>query len=152
MQDGGYNNLNYDYLGFYRAYENVRDDRLYIMDTMLNIARNEIVKKESGTEFQKNISSASCYLEFAIDRLEDMGCEEIKDQKYHNALFEYLKVKNEHPGDEVLQHMKNSDRRVIEDIMQKYQDYSSELLKEFGEIRQEQKDTMKVSMLSGRGI
>ena len=153
VQDGGYNNSNYDYLGFYRAYENVRDDRLYIMDTMLSIVKDEVIKKESGTEFQKNISSASCYLEFAMDRLEDMGYEDIKDQKYHNALFSYLMAKSEHPGKEPLQYMNNSDRKIVESIMEKYQSYSDKLLKEFGEIIQEEKSGLiSLSVLSGRGM
>lgn len=152
VQAGEYNDLNYDYLGFYRAYENVREDRLYIMDAMLNIVKDEVSKNESGSEFQKNVSSASCYLEFAMDRLEDMGCKEINNQKYHNVLFEYLKIKNEHPNDEVLQYMNDIDRKYVKNIMEKYQEYSEKMLKEFGEIIQEEKDGAKVSLLSGRRI
>ena len=65
--DKGYDS-NFQYLAFYKAYENVRQDRLYIMDYMLDMACLE-AKNQGNKEAYEDLYGYSCYLDFAMDSI-----------------------------------------------------------------------------------
>lgn len=148
-----YNNENYYYLGFYRAYQNVRDHRLQIMDKMLGIVQLEVSQRNDRDSFYNSVAMSSCYLEFAMDRLYEMGFEEIKEDKYQKALNAYIDAKYTNFGSDPMNYVSDSNRKVIYEIMEKYQQYSDQILVELGVAVHADKDnSTNLTSLSGRGM
>lgn len=131
----GYDESGYCYLGFYRAYENVRDDRLDIMDSMLSYAKITAKQNKQYSQMYNKIAGDSCFLEFAMNRLEEMGCKEIKDEKYINALSSYKEASALHVGKPPMDYVNDENTKLIKEIMEMYQKYSEKLLVEFGNVR-----------------
>lgn len=125
-----FENDDYEYLGFYRAYSSVKQDRLYIMDNMLKFVKSD--DSENGKQIKEDLKTTSCYLEFMYDRLIDMGYTGIDKRDFNKLLDEYLKVKNEHRGSEAVQYLSSKSKRLVEKIRDKYIEYSEKYLEEFG--------------------
>lgn len=116
-------NTNYKYLGFYMAYDMVGQDRLHIMDRELRYAR---MCAPEDSEISKQLEGKTCFLAFAMDRLYEMGFEEIRDDKYVAALSLYERAMRNPDVDKAMDDGVISDeyRDIIEDIMEKYREYS----------------------------
>lgn len=141
-----YGNNNYDCLGFYRAYSHVVDNRLAIMDSMLSLVKSYARNDANYAGLYQLIGDNSCYVEFAYDRLVDMGCEKIQDEKYLDAISAYKTAKREANEDQVpFNLMSKKDQKLIEEIMEMYRDYSEQCLVEFGNMLEEADDTTLVS-------
>lgn len=128
---------NYDCLGFYRAYSNVADNRLAIMDNMLSLVKNNARQNDKYSGLYNLIGNSSCYVEFACDRLVDMGCEEIQNEKYAEAVAAYKDAKIDANGDEIpFNLLSKKDQRLIEKIMEMYREYSEQWQIELGVLLQ----------------
>lgn len=131
--DAGYDEKGYDYLGFYRAYMHISDNRLEIMDHMLDFVQSEASKNsDKYGEFYNEIQYNTCYLSFACDRLYDMGYTEIREDKYKNAVLAYENAMWAYPGEEPIKKLSDKDREVVEEIMQKYREYSKKYEAQLG--------------------
>lgn len=146
----GYEDPEYYYLGFYRAYVNVRDDRLFIMDTMLSRAQHRTEDMEGAESFYEGIASDSCFLEFAINRLKALGCEKINDEKYDGIVSAYLSAKGRaSKGKTPMDCMSKEDVDLATEIMKMYAEYSEDKMVEFGELCLASDEVAKVVTLAG---
>lgn len=125
-----YEDQEYKYLGFYRMYSYVMDDKLAIMDSALSELK--IKCSLDGT-----LDNYSCYLDFVYDRLVSMGCDEIKDSKYQVAINVYKNAKSATTGSDltpmdilILDFPEQA--TSIEEMMELYGKYSEEKMVSFG--------------------
>lgn len=144
-----YNDENYKYLGFYRAYDYVYADKLAIMDSMISDLKVYSKDKEELVDFYNSISDCSCYLDFVVLRLEEMGCEEIKDDKYVKAVGVYRNAMmaahdNLTPMD-ILTADFSKHADVVSEIMQMYREYSENYLIDFGNVLMDDSELQKNS-------
>lgn len=122
--ESGHEDSNYNYLGFYRAYMNVKDDRLEIMDSMLDLVQEKAAGNPKYKDFYREISFKTSYLDFVFDRLEEMGFDDIKDEKYQKALRAYEDAMYDYPLEEPFKKLSEKDQKIIKEIMEKYREYS----------------------------
>lgn len=140
-----YNDNDYNYLGFYRAYSYIKEDRLTIMDQMLDSVKRKAASNDEYSEFYSSIEHCSSYLEFIYDRLDDMGFEEIRLERYQDALSDYVlasySADEEETAMDVLEEKgKKETIETIEEVVRKYQELSDERILELGkELKQESK-------------
>lgn len=125
-----FENDNYKYLGFYRAYVSVKADRLYIMDNMLKVIKED--DSVNGRLLKGELRTTSCYLEFMYDRLVEMGYNDINEDDFNRLLNEYLQVRNDHRYEEPVQYLSKKHKKMVEKIRDKYIEYSEKYLVEFG--------------------
>lgn len=144
---------NYGYLGFYSAYEWCGQDRLYIMDEILNKAQIYANRHSNINPIYEQIKDESCFLEFAMHRLEEMGCEEIKDPKYINALNVYRNIMRNNEGIpmEIMNSNAPIEYRLIEEIMEMYREYSKDMVKEFSKVIDADLFIDEVDMINYKG-
>lgn len=117
---------NYKHLSFFQCYMNVKADKLAIMDAMLiHVQRNFDI--DVGT---------NCFLQFMYDRLVELGCEEIKDEKYVNVISEYKDVAISCNGtDKTPMDCMNKDQiTIIQEIRDYYIKYSTKYCDELSGI------------------
>ena len=119
----------YRYLGFYRMYKNVMADKLAIMDSTLPFLKSRTFNNPEYSNFYDSISRYECYLDFAKDSLLSMGCEQIKDSKYQEAINVYKEAMEKVWGDDYTPMdylIVNSPEcvSVIKEIMHMYTEYS----------------------------
>lgn len=134
----------YGYVGFYEAYKHTYGyNRLAVMDLMLKemdrkIDDGKYKDKEAPVETKLNINT-HYFLEFAYDRLIEMGCEEIKQDKYSNAVDQYISyaVRNTDENKTTMNCIQAEDEelsKTIKYIMELYHQYSSKCYQELYDI------------------
>lgn len=160
-----FNNDNFKFLGFYRAFSSVKsqsqreiinptsipgreetqtvytDQRLYVMDCMLSDVEQKISKDENKSGLYSEIRKCSCYLDFIYDRLDEMGFDKINESKYIEALQEYKKEKAQHPYKNPLDYMGLRNVKILENVIEKYEKYSEQYLLELGVFLNEQNNS-----------
>ena len=127
-----FNNDIFSYLGFYRAFNGSGDQKLYVMDNMMEQIRNNIYMKEEHSDLMNVLRSNGCYLDFIYDRLYDMGYTEIRDNKYYELLSSYMRVKKEHKYKDPVEYLSSSQQRLLNNVLRKYEELSEQYLLEFG--------------------
>lgn len=147
----GYDGMGYDYLGFYRAYDNVREDKLYIMDYMLSYVEMEAQKNPKYSDFLWNFKGDTCFLDFACDRLYEMGFTEIRDDKYEAALNAYEYAKRNYSNEKPMDKVSDENKKIIQEIMNKYAEYSRRQEAALGQKLMDEPD-VSISLISGRKI
>lgn len=138
--DAGFEGELYGYLGFYKAYLYVCQDRLYIMDRMLMNAKVEAKYSEDGEvseRFYEQLAGNSCFLEFAINQLLNMGCKDAAKFEYLDALNEYKRAMELRgtPMDNISE----KSQEDIKELMEMYREYSDDLLYNFGKALEQKK-------------
>lgn len=120
----------YGYIGFYEVYKHTNNDALAIMDSLLVDVDYKISNGNYDTKL--NIDTY-CFLEFAYNRLVEMGCEEVQQEKYMNAIEKYKEVKYSNVDENKTTLDCIKDKKVLEligDIMDMYDEYSSKCYEE----------------------
>jgi len=159
-----FNNDNFKFLGFYRAFSSVNsqshrevvnatsipgredthtvysDQRLYVMDCMLDEVEQTISRDENKSNLYLQIRKYDCYLDFIYDRLDEMGFDKINESKYIEALQEYKKEKREHPYKNPIDYMSSRNIKILENVVEKYEKYSDQCLLELGVVLREQNE------------
>lgn len=126
----------YGYLGIYEMYKHVRTDSLAIMDSFMNDLWHKIYDKEYVTDMK---ISSTTFIEFAYDRLLEMGCEEVKKDKYVDAVNEYEHYRcfnndsSKTTMDCILENDKKTAKTIYE-LMDLYHQYSAKYYKDLSEI------------------
>lgn len=138
----------YGYLAFFNAYANVRQDRLYIMDKMLAEARMESSGEGLHNEFYMEMIHSNCFLEFAMSRLADMGCEKIEEEKYQNALLAYQDAMFQHEMQKPWPYISEENQNVIREIMKMYTEYCEDLIVELGQQLEQVNDKGALQIVS----
>lgn len=129
----------YGYLGFYESYKHINKDSLAIMDAMMSKIKNGISNGKYNTDM--NIDS-KYFLDFIYDRLIEMGCEEIKQEKYIDAINEYISVSftngnsNKTTMDVIREENKKLNDLILE-ITDMYHQYSSRYYDELCDLAEE---------------
>lgn len=124
LKNVGIDDKNYCYLGFHDAYLSLKDDKLYIMDRILYYAQREAKDNPEYLEVYEGIKEDSCFLEFVVNRLRDMGCKKINDSKYMEVLEAYKSAMRDSDVDKPWDGLTDSQRIVIEyGIIGMYNDY-----------------------------
>lgn len=131
VEEAGYDEV-YGHIGFYRAYNSVKDDRLWIMDDMLDRVQKQAANDERYGNLDDDIRYNTCYLDYAYDRLEQMGCEEIKDKKYQDAVSAYEYAMWGHSDGEPMKKLSEKDQKLVREIMEMYQKYSKKYEADLG--------------------
>lgn len=116
----------YGYLSFYDAYMHISADKLAIMDAMLSDIHDKY-----GIDVDTNY-----YIEFMYNRLVELGCEEIKQEKYINVVREYAfaALNNDDETKTTWECLNGEQKKKINEIADLYKSYSSEYYKEFSNI------------------
>lgn len=127
-----FDNNNFSYLGFYRAFNSVGNQKLYVMDNMIEQIRKEINSKPEYDNLMNSFRGTSCYLSFIYDRLYDMGYTEIRDEKYNELLNSYMKAKHDHRYSDPVEYLNSSQQRLLNKVINKYDELSEQYLIEFG--------------------
>lgn len=136
-----YGNVNFSYLGFYRAYRSVTANEVFIMDNMLSEIKYELNKNNTNGELRDSLRYSSCYLGFMYNRLEEMGYTEIREDKYVDLLVAYIKAKKENPYKDPVESLTSSQERLLNQVKKKYVEYSEQCLLEFGVFLGNQENT-----------
>jgi len=149
----------YCYLGFHTAYSyaSVGQDILYVMDEILDNAQSSCMNNEEYSDVYGKIKNYSCFLEFAMDRLYDMGYESIRDDKYVEALNAYKDAQRKSIDETPMDIISDDHYKIVEDIMDKYGKYCRKATVEFSNLLpeiEEEKTVEKssLSVQSGRKI
>lgn len=127
-----FDNSNYNYLGFYRAYKSVGNEKLFVMDNMLTQIKDDMYKQPEYSNLMNILRVSGCYLDFIYDRLYDMGFSEIRENKYVDLLNAYMKAKNENQYRDPVQSLNGGQQRLLNKILDKYEELSEQYLLEFG--------------------
>lgn len=127
---------NFNYLGFYRAYDYVRDNRLAVMDNMLKYVKTKV---NDDTNLRGLNVSNSSYLSFVCDRLEDMGCEKITKDKYRSVVEAYEDIMRSQMDDIPYDYLDSEQKEIVNEIMELYREYSEECMIELAESLKEEK-------------
>lgn len=140
-----YGEGDYYNLGFYRAYESVKENRLAVMDRMLSIVKNEARKDKNYSEFSDFLSGYSCYLEFMCDRLYEMGFKKITDSKYYDAVSAYRGAsfranENQTPMDVLREEGQDEVIKTIYQISEEYIEYCNDAVINLAGIIEDAKD------------
>jgi len=129
-------------------YKHVQGDSLAIMDSFLEELDYKIFCGKYDTDMK---ISSMYFIEFVYDRLVEMGCEEIQQEKYINAVEGYKHAswanydKNKTTMDYIHENANKNDNKSdkkkykeleknIYEIMEMYHNYSSKCYKELSEI------------------
>ena len=127
----------YGYMGFYEFYKHVNSNALAIMDSMLHDINYRTFDEKRGTSLRVD---ADYFLEFAYNRLVEMGCEEIQQEKYIEAIDKYKEYdySNLDENKTTLDCIKEkNDRKLLElinDIMNMYDKYSSKYFEQLSNL------------------
>ena len=140
-----FNDNNFTYLGFYRAFNGVSSQKLYVMDNMMDEMKNEIYMKDEHSNLMNILRSNGCYLDFIYDRLYDMGYTEIRDMKYNDLLSSYMRVKKEHRYKDPVEYLSSSQQRLLDKVLSKYDELSKQHLIEFGVLLGDQNVVLEVT-------
>ena len=139
-----FNDRNFTYLGFYRAFKSVNMQRLYVMDNMLEEIKDNIYMNEEHSYLMNVLKKNGCYLDFIYDRLYDMGFTEIKDEKYFDLLSAYIDAMNDHKYKDPVEYLSINHQRMLNKILTKYEELSEQCLLEFGVLLGEQNIVLEV--------
>lgn len=140
-----FNNNNFNYLGFYRAFNSVGNQKLYVMDNMLDEIKKDIYKKVEYDDLMNILRANGCYLDFIYDRLYDMGYTEIRDTKYTELLSSYIKAKNGHKYSDPVEYLTGSQQRLLNKVVSKYEELSEQYLLEFGVLLDNQSNVLETT-------
>lgn len=137
----------YCYLGFYNAYSHISGDNiLFVMDEIFDQAQIEAANNKEYSDIYINIKNYSCFLEFAMDRLEDMGCKKIKNERYVEALNAYKKAQR-YSADEVpMDIIDDKNYECVKEIMNLYRQYSIKFRNKFENILSDVDDKNEVDV------
>lgn len=134
MQENDIKNYNYNTLGFYEEYvelsDRIKNDNFKVLTNMEEIFR--IVSsfaKEENEEFAYVLGTSQnryFYIDFVYDRLVSMGCEEINDTKYQDAITRYKYYYFGNQYGVAIEGLKKEEVKLIEDMIDKYIEYSAE--------------------------
>jgi len=127
-----FNNTNFNYLAFYRAYISANQNQMNVMDTVINEVKKDARNNSGYTDLYYALRSNSCYLDFMYDRLYEMGFTEIKDEKYFDLLAKYVQHKNNHPYDDPAEFLTDKEKRLLSKVKDKYEELSEYYLIELG--------------------
>ena len=105
------------------SYENLLDN---------NNSKSDYNANEEYTDLMNVIRKNGCYLDFIYDRLYDMGFSEIRENKYVDLLNAYMKAKNENQYRDPVQSLNGGQQRLLNKILDKYEELSEQYLLEFG--------------------
>lgn len=129
-----YGEDSYDYISLYRNYLSTNGD-LYIMDNMLSEIKLSIKNDDLYQELYGALKGNRSFLGFIYDRLEEMGYEEIRNEEYVQLLHDYEKIRFEMPYDaNPVEHLTNSQERLINKVKDIYEKLSNEQWIEFGKL------------------
>ena len=145
-----FNNDNFSYLGFYRAFRNAGSQKLYVMDNMMEEIKNNIYMKEEHSDLMNILRSNGCYLDFIYDRLYDMGYIEIKENKYFELLSSYMKIMKEHKYKAPVEYLSASQQRLLNKVISKYEELSEQYLIEFGVLLDDRNVVLEVTNTARR--
>lgn len=145
-----FDDSNFAYLGFYRAFKSANMQRLYVMDNMIEEIKDIIYMNEEYTDLMNVIRKNGCYLDFIYDRLYDMGFTEIRDEKYFDLLSAYIDAMNDHKYKDPIEYLSISHQRMLNKILTKYEELSEQCLLEFGVLLGEQNVVLEVTNTARR--
>lgn len=145
-----FNNDNFSYLGFYRAYRSAGSQKLYVMDNMMAQIKNNIYKMEEHNDLMNILRGNACYLDFIYDRLYDMGYTEIRDNKYFELLSSYTRVMKEHEYKDPVEYLSGSQQRLLNKVLDKYEELSEQYLLELGVLLGDQNVVLEVTNTARR--
>lgn len=145
-----FDDSNFAYLGFYRAFKSANMQRLYVMDNMIEEIKDIIYMNEEYTDLMNVIRKNGCYLDFIYDRLYDMGFTEIRDEKYFDLLSAYIDAMNDHKYKDPIEYLSTSHQRMLNKILTKYEELSEQCLLEFGVLLGEQNVVLEVTNTARR--
>ncbi|MBQ2872548.1 MAG: hypothetical protein IJE89_00940 [Bacilli bacterium] len=116
----------YGYLSFYDAYMHISADKLAIMDSMLSD-----IQDKYGIDVD-----ADYYIEFMYNRLAELGCEDVLQEKYINVIREYrfVALNNDDETKTTWDCLNEGQKKLINEIADLYKSYSSEYYKQFSNI------------------
>ena len=101
--------------------------------------------REEHNDLMNILRSNGCYLDFIYDRLYDMGYTEIRDMKYNELLSSYMRVKKEHKYKDPVEYLSNSQQRLLDKFLSKYDELSQQHLIEFGVLLGDQNVVLEVT-------
>lgn len=132
-------------LCFYNAYS--EGLKLEEMDNLLKMVKNVVSKDENYAELSDILGDDICYLDYIYNSLVRMGCEEIKNEKYLNAVISYKQSYYGNmygiPSD---YHMSIEDKEVIDNLLKLYEEYSRKCQIELGnKIMEQEENTISLS-------
>ena len=133
VKDSGYDNGVFCYLGFYFAYDSVKQDKLYVMDEIYRRAILEACYNDKYAGIKDEIKEDRCYLDFVVRRLYEMGYVGIKQDKYMEVIYVYKQAKR-FPDKKPMDLMTMEQREVIEEIMETYREYCKKYVMQFHEL------------------
>lgn len=119
-------------LGFYNLLHSgkVTDEEL---DIVLRLVQEKVSKNDDFAELEPIFCNNLSYLDFIYGRLVAMGCEEIKEEKYQNAILAYKhsNFANHYgiPADNLYQYEKD----LIQEIKELYEKYNRDYMLQLGE-------------------
>ena len=140
-------------LCFYNAYNDGL--RLEEMDKLLKMVKNVTSNDENYAELNNVLGDDICYLDFIYNSLVQMGCEEIKDEKYLNAIVSY---KQSYYGNlygiASDYHIPREEKEVIDNLLKLYEEYSRNCQIELGnKVMEQEEDAISLSSNgSKRGV
>ena len=124
----------YRHLCFYNAY---KSEGMYIldMDEILLRVKAEIKDIKGFEEFESMIKDDDCYYDFIYDSLVQMGCKEIFNEKYLNAIVSYKQsyygnsygIVSDH-------HIYSGDEAALEEMEKLYRKYCEDYQIQLGEL------------------
>lgn len=137
-----YDNVNYNYLGLYRAYDHITHDKLAIMNGVLHILKKRVAADAKYSELYNKMLPNNSYLSFIYDRLCDMGCEEIQEEKYASVIGVYEGYLVDYPGEVSYELLTSHQKKLVNEILKLYGKYSEQYTIMLGtELRNEEELT-----------
>jgi len=134
---------NYKTLGLYNAYDSIirlenLDDALVKMQSLLNLLRNKMVKEEINenlrTTIKADIDGEYYFIDFVYDTLVNAGYNEYKNEEYQNLLLRYKYANFGNYFGVVGVSLKEREKEMIRDMMNKYQEYYKNSEEKIGEL------------------
>lgn len=128
-------NQHYYSMGFYNLLSSghLTDEEL---DIVLRLVQEKISQRDDCAELEAIFFNNLSYLDFIYNRLIAMGCEEITDQRYQNAILAYKQSNfaNRYgiPADNLYQYEKD----LIKEIKELYEKYNRDYMIELGKMVQ----------------
>lgn len=141
-----FGNDNFKYLGFYRAYNSVTDNKLFIMDELIDDLKNDY--SANGKALKEELKGTPNFISFMYKRICDMGYDKIKKSSVDKLLSSYANYTYKYPYSDVTKLLSDDDKEVLDKLFKVYDELSNEQLVKLGIFIDSNLDMENVS---GRG-
>lgn len=125
-----FGNDNFKYLAFYRAYNSMSKDKLYLMDELIDDVKNNY--SDNGKILKEELIGTPNFISFMYKRICDTGYDKINKSSVDKLLSSYANYTYKYPYSDVTRFLNEDEKKLLDKLFTVYDELSRDNLSKLG--------------------